>query len=221
MDYQTPETPKPTAEKTSRAEETSPAESDDSLVDPPGYIPPNEQDMMLTDITSEILHSNKCTVSIGRGKEYLSPADSIALSWPATGIVYGYNRCLMICLPCRRAAGNRGYKVLNIFFLFDSGSPCSYLCKETMEALVDRPDCILSEELNVVVQNSKVPMTFHMSPLGTPEHPGKFHDVNVLGMDFLFNNGLSMVVDAPASLFKFVKKDVDEIFAQYTDEELN
>jgi len=32
--------------------------SEDSLLDPPDYIAPDQQDMMLTDITSQILHSN-------------------------------------------------------------------------------------------------------------------------------------------------------------------
>ena len=190
--------------------------SDDSLIDPPGYIAPDQQDMLFTDITSDILHSNNCKITIGRGKEYLSPAVSIQLPWPAVGVIYGHNHRLMISMPCRRAQSGRGYKVLNVFFLCDTGSPVSYLCKEAMEALIDRPECNLPEQLNVVIQNeSNNAVVFHLSPLGTPEHPGKFHDVNVIGMDFLIINGLSMMVDAPINCFQLVKRDHQLIYDEY------
>lgn len=223
MNKMAPETPKLTASKES--ETASPAGSsgsDDSLVDPPGYIAPDQQDMMLTDITSEILHSLKCTLSIGSGKPYLSEAeaDSFPLSWPATGVIFGYNKRLMINLPCRRARPKQGYKVLNVFFLVDTGSPCSYLCQETMDALIDKPGCALPEQLKVVVQDDTTPMAFHMSPLGTKEAPGKFHDVNVLGMDFLCDAKLSMTVDAPILAFKLVRKDdLDSMYRDYPSEE--
>jgi hypothetical protein len=217
MKNQTPETPKPT--NSTSSETASLTGSEDSLVDPPGHIAPDQQDMMLTDITSKILHSSECSITIGRGKAYLSPADSIQVPWPATGIVYGYNRRLMISLPCRRARSDRGHKVLNVFFLLDTGSPCSYLSREAMEALVSRPDCNLPEQLEVVMQNESSSMQFHMSPLGTPEHPGKFHDVNVLGMDFLMLNKLSMMVDPPIYRFQILLKDRQSIYADYPDEE--
>jgi hypothetical protein len=154
----TPETPQPT--NSSSHETASPTESDDSLVDPPGYIALDQQDMMFIDITSQILHSSQCTILIGRGNEYLSPVDSIQLPWPAVGIVFGYNRRLVISLPCRRARPSRGYKVLNIFFFVDTGSPCSYLCQEAIEALTGKPDCNLPEQLSIAVQNESVTMLF-------------------------------------------------------------
>jgi hypothetical protein len=88
-----------------------------------------------------------------------------------------------------------------------------------MEALVSRPDCNLPEQLEVVMQNESSSMQFHMSPLGTPEHPGKFHDVNVLGMDFLMLNKLSMMVDPPIYRFQILLKDRQSIYADYPDEE--
>jgi hypothetical protein len=130
--------------------------------------------MMLSDITSRILHSDESKFTIGRGKDYLSEADSIQLPWPAAGVAFGYNKRYMISLPCRRPRSDRGHKVLNVFFLFDTGSPCSYLCKEAMEALIDKPDVNLPEQLVVLVQDEVQPAMFHMSPLGTTEHLGKF-----------------------------------------------
>mmetsp|Transcript_301 Transcript_301/g.748 ORF Transcript_301/g.748 Transcript_301/m.748 type:complete len:117 (-) Transcript_301:864-1214(-) len=93
------ETPKtPSVKRIETAETGSPTESVDSVVDPPHYIAQDQQDMVLTDITSEILHSNKCTVSIGRGNEYLNEANQFPLEWRATGVIYGYNKRLMISL---------------------------------------------------------------------------------------------------------------------------
>lgn len=62
------------------------------------------------------------------------------------------------------------------------------------------------------------PATFHMSPLGTPEHPGKFHDVNVLGMDFLALHGLSLLVHTPIGQFQLVQMDSPSMLAQYPDD---
>ena len=216
MANQTPTTPD---KEVTTATTDSPTGSEDLLVDPPDYIAPDQQDMTLTDITSAILHSNKCTVSIGRGNEYLSEAKSFPLEWPATGIVYGLNKRLMVSLPCRRGRPDRGYKVLNIFFLVNTGSPCSYLCLEAMTALIGNPPCAVPEQLSVVVQDESFRMPFHMSPLGTKEVPGKFHDVNVLGMDFLQLAGLCMTVNTPIQLFRLFKSDDRSMYQDYPDED--
>ena len=169
-----------------------PTSSEDSLVDPPA---PDQQNMAFPDITSELLHSKNFTDSIGRGDEYLSES-KYSRRWPATGKIYGQNKRLMISLPCRYARHEREDRVLNIFFLVDTGSPCSYLCQEAMMALLDDPTCAMPEQLSVFVNDDESsPLTFHMSPGGTTEAPRKFHDVNVLGMDFLELAELSMTVE--------------------------
>jgi hypothetical protein len=53
------------------------------------------------------------------------------------------------------------------------------------------------------------------SPEGTP---GKFHDVNVLGMDFLKEIDLSMVVDTPIYRFKLLQKELTSMEADSDDE---
>jgi len=61
------------------------------LVDPAGYIPPNQQDMLLLDITSGVLHSEDITNLVGKGVEYLRPTAPLQRTWPASGHIYGYN----------------------------------------------------------------------------------------------------------------------------------
>ncbi|GAX13086.1 hypothetical protein FisN_17Hu013 [Fistulifera solaris] len=192
---------------------------DSLMVDPPGYIAPDQQDLMLIDITSTILHSKECTASIGRGNQYLSRAKSFPLEWPATGVVYGYNKRLMISLPCRRRGPNN--KVLNIFFLVDTGSPMSYLCREAMTALIGDPTRNVPAQLFVAVQNESFYMPFFMSPLGTKEVPGHFRDANVLGMDFLQRAGLCMTVHTPIDLFRLFKSDDRSMFQDYSAEDLD
>ena len=106
-------------------------QQDMMVMDAPGYIAPDQQDMMFTDITSTVLHSEECTDVIGRGNEYLSEAKSFPLEWPATGVLYGLNRRLMISLPCRLGKRDPNNKVLNIFFVVDTGSPVSLLAEST------------------------------------------------------------------------------------------
>jgi hypothetical protein len=84
MEDQTPK--KPEVENVTTAKTKSDASLFDQK-DPPGYIGPDQQDMMLIDITSDILHSDICTSLIGRGNTYLSEAKSFPLEWPALGVI--------------------------------------------------------------------------------------------------------------------------------------
>ena len=56
----------------------------------------------------------------------------------------------------------------------------------------------------------------HMSPQGTPEEPGKFRDVNLLGMDFILR--FSMTVDGTLNRFKLFQPDDNKLLE---DEDFN
>ena len=186
-------------------------------VDPPGYVAPEQQDMMFLDITSAVLHRE--THTIGCGKEYLSPADHFPLSWPAAGVVFGLNQRLMINLPCRRSKQGLGHKMLNVFFLVDTGSPCSYLCKEAMDALIGKDLQYQPSQLHIVLQTEGHLLPMYLSPLITPDgKPGQFHDVNVLGMDFLKVYGLSLLMDTPIKKFMLLRKDYSSMEGDYEEE---
>eukprot|EP00339_Tiarina_fusa_P006979 CAMPEP_0117063278 /NCGR_PEP_ID=MMETSP0472-20121206/44171_1 /TAXON_ID=693140 ORGANISM="Tiarina fusus, Strain LIS" /NCGR_SAMPLE_ID=MMETSP0472 /ASSEMBLY_ACC=CAM_ASM_000603 /LENGTH=88 /DNA_ID=CAMNT_0004782913 /DNA_START=36 /DNA_END=302 /DNA_ORIENTATION=+ len=88
-----------------------------------------------------------------------------------------------------------------------------------MTALIGNPTCAMPEQLSVVVNDGLFRMAFYMSPLGTMEAPGKFHDVNVLGMDFLQLGGLCMTVNTPIQLFRLFKSDDQSLYQDYPDEE--
>lgn len=58
-------------------------------------------------------------------------------------------------------------------------------------------NCSIPEQCGVVNQTDVC-----MSPLGTPEEPGKSQDVNVFGMEFLLLSKLSMVVNTSIHRFR-------------------
>jgi hypothetical protein len=167
--------------------------SSGSIHDPPGYIKPSLQDLLLTDITADEL----LLVAQDLGVEYLSPASIFPASFPADGIIYGLNRRLMINLACRRQSRTE-QPTVNIIFMVDTGSPVSYLSASAMEALIGNPGSHIPQHL-VVKIHSEIVIRCNLSP------PDKhFADVSVLGMDFLSKNHLSLSMDYNEEFFQMV-----------------
>jgi len=154
-----------------------------SIHDPPGYIEPSLQDMLLTDITAEKLLSVAEVLGVG----YLSPAATFPGSFPVDGEIYGPNNRLMINLVCRRRGRNT--QAINVIFLIGTGSPISYLSEKSMNALIGKPGSHLPEQLQVLVHSKEV-IKCYLSPRNS-----HFADVNVLGMDFLVENKLTLKVN--------------------------
>jgi hypothetical protein len=168
----------------------SPTSSEDSLHDPPGYIEPSCQDLLLTDITAENLPD------IARDNfeiDYLSAAQFPG-QFPAKGHLVGVNHRLMINLVCRRPSGQE-VPALNVVFLIDTGSPVSYLSKRAVEALIGKRSEHFPRTFKVVIHNG-LTTECNISPSGS-----HFEDVNVLGMDYLFNNRLWPVMDYVSGTF--------------------
>jgi hypothetical protein len=154
-----------------------------SIHDPPGYIKPSLQDMLLTDITAEELLSVAEVLGVG----YLSSTATFPGSFPVDGEIYGPNNRLMMNLVCRRRGRNT--QAINVIFLIDTGSPVSYLSEKAMEALIGNPGSHLPPQLQVMVHSKEV-IKCYLSP--RDKH---FADVNVLGMDFLIENRLTFKVN--------------------------
>ena len=160
------------------SDKTSPTSSDESgrsLMDPPGYIKPSLQDLLLTDINAKELREIARTMEV----EYLGHA-SFPGSFPVEGRIWVPNHRLMVNLVCRRQTKSDS-PTRNIVFLIDTGSPVTYLCQEAMESLIGK-DCNLPQTLFVKIHSDKAILT-HLSPKDS-----HFSDVNVLGMDFIVKN---------------------------------
>ncbi|KAJ3376364.1 hypothetical protein HDU84_000289 [Entophlyctis sp. JEL0112] len=161
-----------------QGDDPSPTTSDSSghsLMDPPGYIKPDLQDLLLTDITAKELRVIAAELEV----DYLGPA-AFPGTFPAVGRIRGDNHRLMVPLGCRRQTTKEA-PARNLIFLIVTGSPSTYLCQEAMEALIGK-DSPLQQTLWVRI-HSENPILAHLSPKGS-----HFADVNVLGMDFIIKN---------------------------------
>ena len=175
---------------TSTSSPTTSESSIYSIHDPPGYIKPSLQDMLLTDITAEELLKIAEILEV----DYLGPAAEFPGSFPISGFIYGNNKRLMVSLSCCR--GKKNSKPVNIIFLIDTGSPNTFLCEKALEALVGKPGCNIGTTMTVMIHSDTV-VTCHLSP-----HDKHFSDVNVLGMDFLSKNLLSLSMDYDCEFFQ-------------------
>eukprot|EP00842_Homolaphlyctis_polyrhiza_P002620 jgi/Hompol1/3359/HPOL_006527-RA len=106
--------------------------SDSSIIDPPGYIAPSAQDLLLTDIDERTLVSIAELLDV----EYLGAAQFPG-PFPVEGIVAGRNNRLMVNLVCQLSKGDPTSPV-NIIFLIDTGSPVTYLSEKAIIALLPK-----------------------------------------------------------------------------------
>jgi hypothetical protein len=170
--------------QTSDSPESKTNEASSLIMDDPTYIAPNQQDMLLLDITANYLHHD---LSACFGVQYLSvvPQDEELERYKTRtvhGTIIGNNKRFMVNLPCRRKS-NRNYPTSpkaalpfhNVFFIVDTGSPHSYLCPEAISSLVGGNGSPVPTLLKVELLTGGV-LDFHVSPSGS-----HFADVNVLG----------------------------------------
>ena len=181
----TPEKPKSAVNEvgldTKATETTSPTSSEESILhDNPDYISPDQQDILLSDVTSEKLHS---VISEELEATYLSPASENQKS-PLWGLIYGYNKRLLVNVVTRRRSrriDGPKYPAFNVTFLCGTGSPSTHICAEAMTVLLgtSKNDVLPN---TVAVQLADFPFTVeaHLSP-----NPSHYRDVNVIGMDVL------------------------------------
>ena len=145
------------------------------VMDAPGYIKPELQNFLLTDITAKELRVIAAELEV----DYLGPA-AFPGTFPAVGDIRGLNHRLIVSLVCRRQTTKQATSV-NIIFLINTGSPVTYLCHEAMEALIGK-DSHPPQTLYVKIHSEQTILA-RLSPKGS-----HFADVNVLGMDFFAKN---------------------------------
>jgi hypothetical protein len=167
--------------------------SNSSILDPPGYIKPSLQDLLLTDITAEEL----LNIAESLGVEYLGKAEFPG-TFPVNGSVEGMNKRLMVNLVCKRQSRNPTIAI-NIIFLIDTGSPVSYLSEKAMQVLLSE-NVHIPESVKVCIHTERV-IQCHRSP--KDKH---FANVNVLGTDFFVENGITLVGDYVHKLCQLTDK---------------
>ncbi|TPX30880.1 hypothetical protein SmJEL517_g05653 [Synchytrium microbalum] len=157
---------------------------DYDIHDPPGYIDPNAQDLLLPDITHEALHEIAGLINV----TYLATALVQPASFPAAGIIRGSNNRLMVNLVCRR---DRRHTPVNVIFLVDTGCPHTFVCPQAITALMGKPldKFNMPDEIPIRI-HSELTTLAHLSP--QDKH---FADVNVLGADYLALHEVSLLMN--------------------------
>jgi hypothetical protein len=130
---------------------------------PLGFIHPSRYDVMITDIFPSDIDA------IGRelGVIQLSP-HSGEFTFPVNGVMYGQNLRIFAPFVVRKKE-----VVITVFFLYDTGSPQTFLRRETFEAL-GFTDSIPS---SAMVKIHGITLTVCLSQ-------AHFSNVDVLGQDF-------------------------------------
>lgn len=100
-------------------------------------------------------------------------------AFPVRGIMYGVNSRLFVCLAVKK--GNRS---INVLFLADTGSPSSFLRRDTFEKLGYTE--AIPKEANVDIHGIRMPASLSHA---------HFENVDLLGQDFFKTAKAKLVVD--------------------------
>jgi len=155
-------------------------------------VQPSEYDILLTDIDDNELKK----IGKEQGIENLSPGSFPSPAFPVRGVIYGIQKRLMICLACRRA-GKINAPIVNVWFLVDTGSPYTFLSKQTTTRLAGSD--AVDDYVRVAIQIQESIIESHLSH-------AHFSEVNLLGMNALRKLTLSVDVNWKEETFQLVQK---------------
>ena len=128
-------------------------------VDPVGHIPPSCYDVFITDIDEKDLSAISDELDV----QQLGTAENVGQIDSITGIFYGENFRLFIPMVVER----RGKRIW-VLFLFDTGSPHTFLRKETWKALGYSGQVDIPASVNVGIND--IPTAVSMSKGDTLEN---------------------------------------------------
>ena len=148
-------------------------------------IPPNEYDVHITDITEgDMLKIGEILGVVNLSSVCDPPV------FPIKGIMYGQNVRVFVPLVVKVRQTS-----INVNFLFDTGSPVSYLRAETLENLGFRES--VPSEVVANIHGFSAPV--HLSH-------GHFENVNVLGQDYLRRVGIIATLDYDELIVTFCRR---------------
>lgn len=152
-------------------------------VDPKMYMLQKEFDVCITDITRDDLE--KMMIN---GKHYLAETSDDPVS-DANGILYGECNRPFVNLMVEKKNIKR-----NVFFIIDTGSPCTYMTEEAFGVFnIKKEDC--PHKATISINGSKILVGFS----------AKHHEnVNLLGADFFALREAQLMIDYGKHTIKLV-----------------
>ena len=145
-------------------------------IDPENYIPPSCYDVLITDISDKDLEQVAKEFDISQYGAAENPS-----STPSRGIFYGENLRLFIPLTVERKG-----KSIWVMFLYDTGSPYTFLRTETWRALGVEGVVDIPSSTNVKIADVVLPVS---------KSAGHFENIDLLGQNFLAMANLKIVID--------------------------
>jgi len=139
-------------------------------------VAPNLYDVLILDITSSDLNK------IGEELESISLSEAqVVPSFPVKGILFGQGQRMFVPLIVSKRS-----KSINVNFLFDTGSPNTYLRRETLAAL----GFVQSTPTETNVNIHGTAMTVYLSS-------NHFENVDLLGQDYMTAVRGTVCIDYP------------------------
>jgi len=156
---------------------------------PPDELSPDAYDVLLPDLGSGDLHGS---VSDALNIAYLSNAE-VAEVWPILGQVCGRQKRCMISVPV-----SLNELAVNVHFLFDTGSPATYLAQEVIDKLGGGPYVLMG--INIQVNGFLMPLA------SSDDGNHSFNGLNILGMDFVGITRSTVTLDMSRRRFSIVPR---------------
>jgi hypothetical protein len=141
-------------------------------------VPPNKYDVLILDITPEDLSR----IGEELGSQALSVA-SVSPTFPVRGILFGLSHRMFVPLIVSKRE-----KAINVNFLFDTGSPNTYLRAETLACLGMFRQENIPSETNVLIHGTST--TVYLSS-------NHFENVDLLGQDYFAKIRGLVTIDYP------------------------
>ena len=140
---------------------------------PPGVVDPSQFDVLITDILDEDYPSIAGELGCVRR---LTPVETDG-PFPVSGCIFGRNMRLFVPLTVFRRRANKAEVGVQVLFLLDTGSPATFMRKDTFAAL----------DIDVDAQPMRITPTFHVQGQSLPVSVSHSHFANVdlLGQDYL------------------------------------
>ena len=167
----------------------------DNTMEPRGYIPPSQYDVLLSDVKHNDLVG---PISHRLGIKYLEQRLDSVSQYIVEGVLFGTNCRPMVNLV---VSSKRFKKQVNIIFMVDTVSPCLYVCQNAMESLGFSDSIPETFDLMFRGKAHQAVLSPMKSPCG---EEGRYHDINLIGATFLSKTCAKLDFDYGSNSVKMV-----------------